>query len=154
MTKYLRQSIFDDKGVAITQVVAEGSLHDDIHICANGMREAGYPPQIDIEIFEHEGETLAASIEGQKRAQDRIPDRKRHMDTLHDWLIAAFKLVVEKGVIGAPHPAPLKAEDIMEVIGDVIKRTDYKSQRIVILAEDGKSVVQAVDGKILKLEKL
>ncbi|NIN68646.1 MAG: hypothetical protein GTO63_28855, partial [Anaerolineae bacterium] len=119
--KYLRQSVFDDKGQPVTQVIAASSLTDDIHVCANSMREQGYPDNIDIEIFDYDGEVLAAGIAGQKRAEERIPAQKRHMDTLHDWLISMFKLVVEKGGIGAPHPAPLSAENIMKVMGDVIK---------------------------------
>jgi len=139
--RYIRHSLFDPSGKhsPLTMVFPEESLKADIWTAANQMRiEASGLEKLggflDIEIFEHEGDFLSASMEAKRRAEKRIDETTRHKNTLYDFLIATFKngLLADGGMISTTRPSPLEKKDILGVLLMAVKHPSYRGFRLVI----------------------
>lgn len=136
--RYLRQSIYPPGGGAVTIVLSEEDLREEIHVAANALRSQGGDQ--DVEVFEHAGDRASATAEAERRGRTRIPSPERHKHTMHDWLIAMFKLVRPGGAIGNKTPAPFGAEDAREAVESASRHPLYGGQRVYILAGDGRLV--------------
>ena len=152
--RYIRHSLFDPSGKhsPLTMVFPEESLKADIWTAANQMRiEAASLEKLggflDIEIFEHEGDFLSATMEAKKRAEKRIDETTRHKNTLYDFLIATFKngLLADKGTVSTTRPSPLEKKDILEVLLRAVKHPSYRGFKVVIHDRNTEPVEIRVD---------
>jgi hypothetical protein len=147
--RYLRNTMFPppEIGPPATFVTAETDLRVPIEVAANQMRSHPGPPppsDVDVEIFEFEGSLIEATAEAHRRAQSRIPEKKRNTDLLHDWCIAMLYQMPPKKAIISDARAPLNVEEIKNVLLEVTKHPQYKGGRdhtLVLTADDGRHVI-------------
>ena len=105
--RYLRSTLYKDDKEHITMVAAEDSLKDEIHVAANEMVTGD---NIDVEIFDCDGDLVAATLEGEKLALPRLPDVVRRGIILTNWCIAMLQKLNRTGTLGTKSPVPLSAE--------------------------------------------
>jgi len=144
--RYLRHSAYPPgSDEPITIVIPEDSLKTNIHTAATIMREeavrGGIDETVDIEIFDYDGDFVAATLEGRKRAKNRIESVIRHKITLRDWAISLLMTIIKpKGLVSTTRPSPLKKEDILEVLLEVTNHPAYKGQSFRIHDCNGEPV--------------
>jgi hypothetical protein len=132
--RYLRASFYKNETEHVTTVIAEDSLKTDIHSAANGMVMGN---EVDVEIFEHGGDLIAATMEGERRAAKRLPDAERKRIILLNWCIAMLQSLV-----------PLPVDTIWGVLEEVRKHPSYRSQKVVLASEVHPHAVFLENGKL------
>lgn len=146
--KYLRQTIYDPSGrmEPLVLVNPEDSFKTDIWTAATTLRESACksPAEelIEIEIFDHEGDGVSATIEARRRSKTRMDKILRYRMTLYDWLISLFKskLLVDGGTISTTRPSPLLKGDLFEVVIEATKHPSYRGFVITIHDKNGEPV--------------
>lgn len=123
----------------MTTVASKDDFKEDIHVVANTTREK-FGRTVDVEIFEWEDNLIAATIEGQRRAKERIPDREHFKNTLHDFLIASFFRYPATTTIAPMSPAPVSTEDIRTIFESVKQHPEYKNRSVRVISQDGGTV--------------
>jgi hypothetical protein len=139
MTTWLRTTRFT-KGLTITVVLPSEDLVADVHVIANDTRRM-FGSTVDVEIFKFEGTLEQATLLWKERAEKRIPEKKKFRDALHDFLITMFLKTATKTVITPTNVTPMGAEEILEILIEVMKHPSYKGQIVALRTLEGKGVM-------------
>ena len=152
MSLYLRNTLFFPGKVPTTILIPEESAVPNIWAAANGMRVdiLKKPPEkgaIDIEVFEWDGDLVSASLEANRRGQERMSEAESHKNVLHDHIVMIMKLgrLEKGGLIETIDPSPLGKTDIMEVFLKVVKRPEYDGYVLCVHDQNGEPVRLHVD---------
>jgi len=124
-------------------VTSERDLVDDIHVAADSMRRLAVDHRADqeVEIFEYEGDFVAATVEGNRRAQTRLDPEKGNQMVFRDHIIACLRVLKPNGAALSKERAPLAGDKITEAFLEASKHKFYKGQTLQALDKDGHEVV-------------
>lgn len=148
--RYLRHSSYDLFGrkEPVTTVIPEESLKDNIWTAATNLRALTQGrPDVDIEIFEFDGEFIGATAEAANRSKSRMDRTQAHRLTLYDWLISLFTngMLNDKASISTTRPSPLDKKDLFEVIMEAVRHPKYRGFKVQIHDKNGELVSVQVD---------
>lgn len=143
--RYLRSTMYKNDEEHVTMVTAEDSLKDEIHVAANEMVTGD---NVDVEIFDCDGDLVSATLEGEQRALPRLPDVARKGIILTNWCIAMLQKLKPDGLLGTKSPVPLEAEIIEGILREVAQHHAYKDHRIILISGEEPRMVTLKNGQV------
>lgn len=141
--RYMRVSDYKADRTHSTMVTSEADLREDIHVACHKMREYARSFQVDqdVEIFEHGDDFVSATLEAEKRAQQRLDRTRGNVAVLRDHTISCLRMVKRGGVVGTKYRSPLPREAILEAFQEVARHPFYESQVLETQDENGEQVI-------------